>query len=385
MPESRNVRLVGHSDLDGWGDAFQITVRDGIAYVGHSGDSGNNGTTIVDVADAAKPSVIAQMPAGTGARSHKTQLLDNFLIVNQELFRGYQGDVSAFQPGIRIFDVSEPGKPRDVAFFRTGGQGVHRPIVDEETRRIYLSTRDPDSARGQLLWILDASKPDDPKLLSRWWHAGQEKGAQKEDGGGLGVTLHEARRSGDTLFAGFLDGGLVSLDISDIDHPTEIGRHLVPSEYAPHEHTPWPIPERGLLLVAHETLRPRCEEPPAFLWIYDVSDPARMTPISTYMPYPIDPQTKLPSDPFCYRGGRYGCHNLWHGGGDLVYVVWFNGGLRIVDIADPYRPVERGSYVADAPEGRVASQANDVFVDDRGLIYVSDRWGGGMDILEFVG
>ena len=29
--EAYRVRLVGHSDLNGWGDAFQVTVRDGIA------------------------------------------------------------------------------------------------------------------------------------------------------------------------------------------------------------------------------------------------------------------------------------------------------------------------------------------------------------------
>ena len=31
--EAKNVRLVAHSDLNGWGDAFQVRVRDGLCYV----------------------------------------------------------------------------------------------------------------------------------------------------------------------------------------------------------------------------------------------------------------------------------------------------------------------------------------------------------------
>ncbi len=380
MPESRNVRLVGHSDLDGWGDAFQVTVRDGIAYIAASGESGHEGTTILDVTDPTRPRVIARMPAPEGTHSHKTQLLDGYLIVNHEQRRGYEG--SAFRPGIRIVDVSDPAHPRDAAFFPTAGRGVHRPIVDAEHRRAYLSSRD-DEARGQILWIVDLTDPLRPELLARWWHEGQSPDAGSEAAGGLGITLHEARPMGDVLFGCYLDGGLVVLDIADPRRPREIGRHTLPATYAPHHHTPWPVPDRDLLLVTHETVRPECAEPPAFLWIYDISDPTRPTPISTFMPEPIDPRTKLPvSGDFCRRGGRYGAHNLWYGGGDLVYVAWFNGGLRVVDITDPYRPLDRAFYIPDAPPGRPVAQSNDVFVDDRGLIYLSDRWGGGLDILQ---
>jgi len=82
------------------------------------------------------------------------------------------------------------------------------------------------------------------------------------------------------------------------------------------------------------------------------------------------------------RGGRYGAHNVWQGmtSKDFVYVTWFNAGLRIVDISDPFRPQEVGYYM---PEG--TPQTNDVIVDERGLIYITDRIGGGLDILEYTG
>ena len=49
--QADNVKLVGHSELNGWGDAFQIQVSKGIAYVAASGINGHYGLTILDVSD----------------------------------------------------------------------------------------------------------------------------------------------------------------------------------------------------------------------------------------------------------------------------------------------------------------------------------------------
>ena len=59
--EAKNVRLVGHSDLNGWGDAFQIRVSNGICYVAASGVNGNDGITILDVKDPKNPKVLNQL------------------------------------------------------------------------------------------------------------------------------------------------------------------------------------------------------------------------------------------------------------------------------------------------------------------------------------
>jgi hypothetical protein len=70
-------------------------------------------------------------------------------------------------------------------------------------------------------------------------------------------------------------------------------------------------------------------------------------------------------------------------------VAYFNAGLRVVDIADPFHPREVGFYVP-APWGSkktrgAAIQTNDVDLDYRGLIYLTDRAGHGMHVLEFTG
>ena len=62
---------------------------------------------------------------------------------------------------------------------------------------------------------------------------------------------------------------------------------------------------------------------------------------------------------------------------------WFGGGVRVFDLADPQHPIEAAYYVPAAPAGspKHAPQINDVFVDDRGIIYACDRFTGGLYIL----
>jgi hypothetical protein len=68
----------------------------------------------------------------------------------------------------------------------------------------------------------------------------------------------------------------------------------------------------------------------------------------------------------------------------LIYLTWFSGGLRIVDVADPMQPEEAGFFIPQPVAGQASPQSNDVDVDDRGLIYLLDR-NNGFDILEFSG
>ena len=61
--------------------------------------------------------------------------------------------------------------------------------------------------------------------------------------------------------------------------------------------------------------------------------------------------------------------------------AWFAQGLRLVDVADPFKPQEVGYYQPDPPDGFERASSNDVTIDDRGLIYLIDRQRG-VDIIE---
>jgi hypothetical protein len=58
--------------------------------------------------------------------------------------------------------------------------------------------------------------------------------------------------------------------------------------------------------------------------------------------------------------------------------------LRAYDIVDPFRPTEIGAVVPAAPRNAPtgAIQLNDVFVDERQIVYAVDRHVGGLYILE---
>src|SRR5438876_843043 len=68
----------------------------------------------------------------------------------------------------------------------------------------------------------------------------------------------------------------------------------------------------------------------------------------------------------------------------VVVGTFFNGGVRAFDISDAFRPLEVAWAVPPAPRKSRAKaiQLNDVFVDDRKVLYTVDRLIGGLYIYE---
>ena len=145
---------------------------------------------------------------------------------------------------------------------------------------------------------------------------------------------------------------------------------------------------KQILVVSEEALAQGGEEPRPQLYILDATDEKNPVLISTF---------KVPDGDFCTRGGRFGPHQFAETkdgeiiGGSLLYVAYFNAGLRIVDISDPFKPREVGHYIPVRAEMKKEDQGpkkviqtNDVDLDGRGFIYITDRSGAGLHILQFV-
>jgi len=130
-----------------------------------------------------------------------------------------------------------------------------------------------------------------------------------------------------------------------------------------------------VLLVADEDVAKLEPGPPSFLWLVDISDERRPVPFASFQVEGVD---GTPQPEFT------GCHQpIETITTTEVPVAWFAYGLRIVDIADPHAPREVAHYLPDVPQGCARVSSNDVFVDDRGLIYLIDR-GRGLSVLERV-
>jgi hypothetical protein len=66
----------------------------------------------------------------------------------------------------------------------------------------------------------------------------------------------------------------------------------------------------------------------------------------------------------------------------MIVGTFFSGGVRVYDIRDPFRPEEVAYAIPPAPEGCASVMINDVYVDEKGLVYALDRVKGGLYIFE---
>jgi hypothetical protein len=188
---------------------------------------------------------------------------------------------------------------------------------------------------------------------------------------------------GDRAYLGYWDAGFVILDVSELEEPRMISRRCYSPPYGGAFHTALPIARkiegRSWLVVFQESLAPYDMEGLKMMWMVDITDEANPVSVATY---------RVPTEGFNLTQGRFGPHQPHEDlqvKDDLIYAAWFSGGLRIISIADPYRPCEVGHYVPEPPRGQDEIHTNDVDVDDRGLIYTIDRIDGGLHILKYTG
>jgi hypothetical protein len=387
--EALNMRLVGQTNLNGHGDCMHVNLKDGFAFVAHMGES-RVGTSVVDVSDPTQPRVVTQLETPPGTHSHKVQVVGDVLLVNHERSM-LEPQATSWQGGLKVYDVSNPRQPREIAFLAMKGKGVHR-MTYWEPPYAYMSGSD-EGLIDQFLVIVDLSEPSKPREVGRWWFPGQNTAGGETPswtpttqghGGPPGTkryALHHPLIRGNRAYCGWWDAGLVILDISNISKPTLVS-HLDLGAESIATHTALPVPGRDILVVTDEQLATDCKGIQTKVRAVDIADERHPRVISEF---------PAPEGDFCSRGGRFGPHNVHEmrpgtlSDSNTVYVTWFNAGLRVFDISDAARPREIAYYVPDAPPGRSSIQFNDVLVSKEGLIYATDRFTGGLYIMERTG
>jgi len=400
--EAKDMRIVGHTDLGGRGNGgeglalHQYSDGRRILFLAH--ESSPVCFSVVDVTHTTQPKVLAQVPTvSTEVRCNSLGLSGTTLVVAHQTAR-----VGLPQAGLRIYDVGDPALPKEIAFFDTSGphsRGVHFVwFVDGQYAFLSTGARDfvPTHPHDdQFLMIVDLRDPRRPREVGRWWLSGTRQGDPepppprlKFDSGYRMHTLHISAERPERAYAGWIDGGVVILDIADRTRPRLVARR---SWYPPEvgfTHTALPILDRRLLVASEEATRDRCEDWPKRIWLVDIGEETTPRPFAAF-PAPGN------LDDLCKRGGRFGAHNIHvnrpgpHSRTLRQTVVgsFFNGGVRIYSIADPNGPEEIGFLVPVAPPGNQTGtiQINDVYVDEKGVIYANDRLTGGLYLLEYSG
>ena len=100
---------------------------------------------------------------------------------------------------------------------------------------------------------------------------------------------------------------------------------------------------RDFVLLVSESLRNKCQEVRQLSFMVDVTTERTPFSVATF-------EVPDPTGDFCRRGGRFGPHSsnesfspIYYG--RLVFIAYFNGGVRAVDVRDPFHPTEAAFYI----------------------------------------
>jgi hypothetical protein len=455
--EHKNMKLVGLNDLQAR-SAYQPIVHEqggrSIAYIGHHGGQAfnpltgvleRNGTSIVDVTDARHPRYLHHIPGPSGVgeaggaqmvRACSARDLPH-ADQNADPGRNKQYLLRASANSHEVYDVTDPSNPTLVKTVVSKLKGTHKSwwecdtgiahLVSDGTGLSTASPPFPNWRTNRMTQIFDLSNPADPKFIRNYGLVGQEPGST----GPVPTGVHGMIVLGDRVYFGHGTGANGILQIVDRtkllnpDSPSpsfqtnptpadlrapQLGRMDTPPTMGAHTVFPviqQPVPEfakntkgkvRDFIVLVNEAAANECQENQQLVYMVDITTPSKPMGIANF-------QVPEASGNFCSRGGRFGSHSsnesftsVFYG--KLMFVSYFNAGVRAIDIREPFSPREVAFFIpattpntdvrcrddGPPPTGcKVAIQTNNVEVDDRGFIYIVDRANTGLHILELTG
>ena len=392
-----NFKPLSHHTLGGFGgmgEGMSIQIApDGRRIIWLAHESAPKNFTAVDVSDPRKPKVVCQTDLPhNDMRSNSLETCGNLMAV------AYQTQRKGLQPaGMELFDISNPEKPRSISFYDCSGphsRGVHQLwFCDGEY--VHMASSSPDfvpthPSDDQFYRCIDVRNPSKPVEVGRWHMPGTKQGDNVPppprhplDKGYRAHNCNVYPQRPDRCYLAYIDGGMFVLDISDKSDPKRISSWTNSPPYTGFMHTVVPLFDRGLMLVTDESTENNAKDWPKLIWILDAREETNLVPIAT---------CPLPDHKAYAARGRFGAHNIhenvplptcWQSD-QIVLGTFFNGGLRAFDISNPYQPKEVATFVPPAPTGAPTGtiQLNDVFVDEREIVYTVDRHIGGLYCLE---
>ena len=442
--EAENMQLVGYNDLQGRSAYQPIIQQQGdrwYAYIGHhagiaqnplAGREEGNGTSIVDVTDPANPEYIFHLP-GNQAVGDDSEAQMVRTCAGSDLPNGQNGSYYLLRAvgrwGHQVWDVTDPSDPELVSSMEEEGlRDTHKNWWECDTGIAYLVSGREGWATRRMTQVYDLSDPANPRFIRDFGLPGQQPGAPNHEEMG-GYDLHGPIAVGNRVYFGygtFINGVIQIVDrdrlirgnpaVADPFEPTDenLNYPVISTQYTGPRlgaHTAFPVlgmeieefadntegSTRDMLLVVGESLRNECTENRQMMYMVDITDETKPWPVGNF-------QVPEESGNFCERGGRFGTHSsnenmtsIYYR--NIVFLAYFNGGVRAVDIRDPWSPVEIGHYIPAITEStaercltidgvercKTAIQTNNLEVDDRGYVYAVDRANTGLHIVELTG
>src|SRR6266542_3509888 len=427
--QHKNMQLVGTNDLQSR-STYQPTVhKQGgkyILYAGHHPLGTNpvtgqplpsfnpltkanepNGTSLVDVTDPAHPEYLAHIPVGTTGNggAQMVRVCDGSTLPNTQaadkskvfMLRSYSNSAH------EIWDTTDPSHPVGVRTVAGGNPvigsltGTHKNWWECDTGIAWLvGRRSTDTAwrPGNHIIVFNLSDPRNPVFIRDWALDGQQPGAP------IPTTAATDYKTAEV-------GRFVMNPINGAHTSFPVGTFTIPDWVKNEEGV-----ERDFVVVVSEETDNQCTGPRHLVYMVDVTEftittAGATTPVGTIVSHPqgqANYQVFDAAGDFCDRGGRFGPHATHEEFGPLfyqkiVFVSYFNAGLRAIDVRDPFNPQEVAFYIpatTDNTDFRCATingqqsckqaiQTNNVATDDRGYIYIVDRADTGLHVLQLTG
>jgi hypothetical protein len=432
--EAHNMRLLSHHNLQARSAYQPVIHQQGdrwIAYVGHHGGSALNpmtgqqelnGTSIVDVTDPRNPKYLYHLPGAKPAGAQMVRVCNG-----RDLPRGDRKKVYMLRTlgniAHEVWDVTMPEKPVKLGTVAEKLKGTHKNWWECDTGIAYLVSGVPDWRSDRMTQVYDLSDPAKPVLVRNFGLPGQEPGPGKASQFRLHGPISTGPKGNRIYFGyGTASNGLIQIvdrdkllngakdatpanllhpQIARVETPPYMGAHttlpilgIEVADLAKYSKGP---KTRDILVVVNESTSNECNEPRQMAYIVDITNEKTPFPIASF-------DVPEAAHNFCSRGGRFGAHASNENmpsmyAKRMVFMSWFNAGVRVVDIRDPYRPREIAYYIpattadtdkrcvktAAGERCKIAIQTNNVEVDDRGYIYIVDRANTGMHVLELTG
>ncbi len=419
MVWQKNIEILAYDDLRGK-SSFKLAIQEIEGrFVLYVGSLWHSGWSILDVTDPSRPDYLGFVDGPPNTWTIQVQVAEQKLITALEhVPSAWSTGESSAEPsdGFIVWDVSDPERPDFRGQWTTGAIGTHRNFYNGG-RYVHATTTMP-GYEGYGYGVVDIEDPAHPVLRGSWWYPGQYVAAGEKysdidltrvSGGRPypnaenpqhGLSLHGgAYVLGDRAYCPWMRAGLVILDTSEPTAPEFVSSLPVypPLGSTIAVHSAVPLPGRDLVVVNSEALHESCDEPVGFAGLVDISNERDPILVSLF-PQPRAPAGyEAPS--FCAKGGRFGPHNQHQHQGmqclkfdtNLVFMTYFNAGLQIFDVSDPHDPYIAGYCIPDDPATRrgplpkvLVHQAEDVIVDRRGYIYMSEK-NGGIYVMAFDG
>jgi hypothetical protein len=417
LPTTEGTTVIGQLD-PGDGFAAGVWAHADHVYLGTWGRPQQcpaTGVRIIDVSDPAAPDLVGAIATGdefpgtdadsVWAGSVDTATFSGDLAVvavslcdNREPAR-LQDD----SRGMAIYNVTDPTNPEVLAFLGSGErtQGFHElDVTTTAAGRVLVAATAMQSflhSDGELgdVRIIDITDPADPVEVADW-----DLRRYDESDPELPVTRAEQQQrhshsvafaaGGTRLWVAQWDAGSVLLDVSDPAEPQLVKSVAVVASAEGDVHSVTSSSEDGLMIISSEDLYPLAEDGHAAGWGYQAILDLAGNLLSEFRLTAVGEggdEEEIDLD------GYHTAHNAQIADGK-AYSAWYSSGVRIIDLADPYQPVEIGVFVPPpvpdpqgywvAPDGslRLAMVWDVHVVGD--ILYVSDM-NTGLWIVRYTG